>query len=155
VELSEETPNGLSAGPTLAKRNEQCRLFCPEHLAVIQWESSEKQMSDGRANLKPIVKNDPRINRKGRPKSFDQLRALAQAIAQEEITGKNGQKLTVAEAILRRWAASPEPTLQKAFMEYAYGKAPDKIEGELTTKKAITLFYDHERPGRRGKLTAT
>lgn len=30
-----------------------------------------------------FVKSDPRINRKGRPKSFDGLRALAQEIAHE------------------------------------------------------------------------
>ena len=37
-------------------------------------------------NRKPggkFVKGDPRINRNGRPKSFDALRALAQEIAHE------------------------------------------------------------------------
>ena len=35
----------------------------------------EKQR-DGRANLRPFVAGDPRINRRGRPKSFDQFKAI-------------------------------------------------------------------------------
>lgn len=35
----------------------------------------EKTVND--SNLKPFQKGDKRINRKGRPKSFDALRALA------------------------------------------------------------------------------
>jgi len=78
--------------------------------------------------LKPFVKGDPRINRKGRPKSFDALRALAQSIAHEPITEVNGHKATVAEMILRKWATSGNPQLQRAFIEIAFGKVPDKIE---------------------------
>jgi hypothetical protein len=60
----------------------------------------------------------------------------------------NGRTMTRAEAMLRIWSASKEPTLQKAFMEIAFGKVPDKIEGELLTKKTLTLYYGHERPDR-------
>ena len=58
--------------------------------------------------LKPFVKGDPRINRKGRPKSFDQLRSLAQQIAHEvakaggEPVIIDGHSVTVAEAIMRQ-----------------------------------------------------
>lgn len=81
-----------------------------------------------------FVKGDPRIWRKGRPKSFDALRRLAQQIAHETVT-KEGQPLiieghvaTVSEMILRQWAHSKEPQLQKAFMEICYGKVPDRQE---------------------------
>lgn len=84
---------------------------------------------------KPFAKGDPRINRKGRPRSFDALRELAQQIAHEEATTKDGDTLTasghvvtVAEAIMRRWASSGNPQLQRAFIEVAFGKVPDSIE---------------------------
>lgn len=87
-------------------------------------------------NLKPFKKGDPRINRSGRPKSFDQFRHLAQEIACE---GGN------AEKILRRWYSSAEPSLQKAFIEYAFGKVPDKIEATgLENKTTLVLHFDHE-----------
>jgi hypothetical protein len=79
-------------------------------------------------NLKPFKKGDVRINRRGRPKSFDALRELAQSIAHEKITEVNGHGATVAEMILRKWASSPNPILQRAFIETAFGKVPDKLE---------------------------
>lgn len=85
-------------------------------------------------NLKPFKKGDPRINRNGRPKTFDAARELAQAIA-HEVAQANGadvviekHKVTVIEAILRKWASSKDPRLQMAFVEYAYGKPPTKTE---------------------------
>lgn len=90
------------------------------------------------ANLKPFKKGDVRINRKGRPKSFDAFRELAQAISHEEAKSGGGQLVinnhvvTVAEAILRQWAQSKDPRLQMAFIEVAYGKAP--VRNEITGK---------------------
>ena len=75
-----------------------------------------------------FVKGDKRINRKGRPRSFDEVRKLAQAISHEEAKDADGNVSTVADAILRQWAQSKEPILQKAFIEYAFGKVPDKLE---------------------------
>lgn len=86
-------------------------------------------------NRKPgtFKKGDPRINRKGRPKNFDATRELAQSIAHEVATKSDGSPVvieghiaTVAEMILRQWASSKNPQLQKAFVEYAFGKVPDR-----------------------------
>ena len=88
-------------------------------------------------NLKPFVKGDKRINRKGRPKSFDALRALAQQISHETVD-VGDKKLTVTEAILRQWAQSKNPILQKQFIEIAFGRVPDNMElnqkGEIIIK---------------------
>ena len=91
-------------------------------------------MAEGGVTGKGFVKGDPRINRKGRPKSFDALRELAQQIAHEEALSNgnpvviNGHVATVAEMILRQWAASKNPQLVKAFIEIAFGKVPDKVD---------------------------
>ena len=78
------------------------------------------------------------INRKGRPKSFDALRELAQQIAHEEAKAGDkaivigNHKVTIAEAILRSWASSKNPQLQRAFVEIAFGKVPDALD--ITSK---------------------
>lgn len=78
-------------------------------------------------NLIPFKKGkDSRRNTKGRPKSFDALRKLAQQIAHEEVTDKKGETLTVIEVIMRQWAKDPK--LQAKFIEYAFGKVPDAVE---------------------------
>ena len=90
---------------------------------------------------------DPRINRNGRPKSFDQLRALAQQIAHETAkAGGNtvvidGHSVTVAEAVIRQWFQSKEFAKQKAALEIAFGKVPDTID--ITSKgERITGFVN-------------
>ncbi|MGH8092271.1 MAG: hypothetical protein ACREIF_02195 [Chthoniobacterales bacterium] len=92
---------------------------------------------------KGFVKGDARINRKGRPRGFDELRKRAIEIALESVC--SGSDVTTIDAILRSWAFSPEPTLQKAFVEIAYGKVPNKIEmNPLENKTRIILKHAHE-----------
>ena len=100
---------------------------------------------------KGFTKGDPRINRKGRPKSFDALRELAQMIAHERagVISRDGHELTVAEAILRQWAQSKNPQLQRAFIEIAFGKVPDRTEltgadGE-SLQHTINVVYQEKR----------
>lgn len=81
-----------------------------------------------KANLKPFKKNNPetgekdeRINRQGRAKSFDELRALFQEIANEEvIEGK--EKKTRLRKIGETLARSQKS--MKDFLEFGYGKVP-------------------------------
>lgn len=82
------------------------------------------------------------INRKGRPKSFDALRELAQQIAHEPTDAEiNGHTVTRAELIMRQWAQSKNPVLARAFIEIAFGKVPDELKVQLT--KVILDWGDH------------
>lgn len=101
--------------------------------------NTEANTGKKKTNGKPFSKGDPRINRKGRPKSFDALRDLAQQIAHEVALRGNeekgyveilfrGHKVTIAELILRQWAQSGKPELQRGFIEVAFGKVPTQIE---------------------------
>lgn len=102
-------------------------------------------MSDKPGTFK---KGDPRINRKGRPKSFDALRALAQQIAHERsgAIAKDGHELTVAEAIMRQWAQSKNPQLQRAFIEVAFGKVPDRTELTGADGAPINIIVEWDTP---------
>lgn len=86
------------------------------------------------ATGRPFTKGDPRINRKGRPKSFDALRELARQISHEEAQSGgqpiviNGHTVTVAEAMLRQLAQSKNPKDRQLFIEIAYGKVPNPVE---------------------------
>ena len=90
----------------------------------------------------PFVKGDPRINRKGRPKSFDKLRALAIDMATEPALDKNGNPILIhgkpvtnAQAILYQWLTDKK--LQKDFIEVAFGKVPQAVE--LTGRDGGTI----------------
>ena len=116
---------------------------------------TKQRNTNSLANLRPFVAGDRRINRRGRPKNFDAFRELAQAIAHEKTDGDNGETITIVESILRSWAKSKEPTLQKAFIEYAFGKVPDKLETTgLEDKTTLILHYAHERPDLLGERSS-
>ena len=91
-------------------------------------------------------KNDPRINKNGRPKDFDAMRTLAQEIAHEKAKTKEGAAIvfashsaSVVEVILRQWAKSGDWQRQKGFIEIAFGKVPDDVKVNATA--VIELRY--------------
>ena len=110
-------------------------------------EVSNTDANTGKVPGGPFRKGDPRINRKGRPKSFDQLRSLAQEIAHEAAKQGNqpvvidGHAVTVTEAIMRQWAMSKDPRLQQKFIEVAYGQVPSvtRLEGQDGGPIQITI----------------
>jgi len=86
--------------------------------------TAPKQQPPGKKKVPgvPFFPGDPRINRKGRPRTFDTLRALAQQIATE--MSSSGSSMSNVEAIMRDWAYSSDVRKQQIFVEYAYGKVP-------------------------------
>jgi hypothetical protein len=96
---------------------------------------------------RPFCRGDSRINRAGRPKGFDEVRALAQKIAGEDVVGADGNTITRAELLLRQWSRSKNPTLQKLFVEIAFGRVPPtKVEAKgLEPKRTLILHWPHER----------
>jgi hypothetical protein len=114
--------------------------------------TTQQQPKPGGATGKGFVKGDPRINRKGRPKSFDALRSLAQEIAHEAAKQGNqpvvidGHVVTVTEAIMRQWAMSKDPRLQQKFIEVAYGQVPSvtRLEGQDGGPMVIKVIYENE-----------
>ena len=100
-------------------------------------------------NLQPFQgnqdgKKDPRINRGGRPKSFDAARKLAQAKMNEPATDasgqpivKNGHIVTNAEMFFEAWMKSKD---RKSFAEFAYGKVKEEIEVNANVKMSWKDF---------------
>lgn len=96
------------------------------------------------ANRNPPVngfdKRPQAINRKGRPKSFDKLRELAQQLSHEVIEGKDGARQTAVEMILRKLAMeNPE-----RFLEIAYGKVPQPVDVSMTGSVTIELNWPED-----------
>ena len=76
-------------------------------------------------HLTPFKKGDKRINRGGRPKSFDKLRKLAIKIAAEEAANTGMSRV---QLMLTAMASSKNPSDRKLFLEYAYGKVKEQVD---------------------------
>jgi hypothetical protein len=96
--------------------------------------TAKKQRSKG----KPFIKGDPRINRNGRPRSFDFIRELAQQIGDE--VDPNIKK-TNAEIVLRRLMKDDGDK----FIEVAYGKTPQTLNLEVD-QKPKTIIIRESKP---------
>jgi hypothetical protein len=118
---------------------------------------NEAQQQKPRAGVtgKGFVKGDKRINRRGRPRSFDELRKLALQIAAENVIDAAGNNITRAEQLLRSWAKSRVPALQLAFAAYCWGKPPEKLEvNKLEPRTRLILHYGNELPAREASASA-
>jgi len=94
-------------------------------------------------NLVPFTKGDARINRNGRPKNLDAMREMARELGYEPVDIRQDQDaMTCIEAIFRDWMKSKNFHKQLAFVQYAFGKVPDKLEVNREGNRVIIEWGD-------------
>jgi len=77
--------------------------------------------------LRPFVKGDPRINRKGRPRSYEQLRRRILLFLAEQDESGAGTRLDV----LLRQLAEDDPAL---LLAYGFGRPPLAVDATVTAQ---------------------
>lgn len=94
-----------------------------------------------------FTKGDPRINRRGRPRTFEAFRKLAVKIAGEQA---DEEEITRAVKMLRDMARSRAPADRALFLAYAYGKPRETVDinipGATITLNWRTLEKDEDKP---------
>ena len=87
---------------------------------------------------KPFVKGDKRINRGGRPKSFDALRKLAQKIAGELPEESDVTRVT---EMLIEMSKSKNPSDRALFLAYAFGKPKEELDIKNSGETKVIIEY--------------
>lgn len=101
------------------------------------------------SSLKPFARNDPRINRDGRPKDSIGLAELARRIGHEKavakdgalLLGPDGKPMTIIEMILRDMAH--DPRRQEIFLDRAFGKVPTTTQLLGNDGEPVTLLVEY------------
>ena len=103
-------------------------------------------MTPNENNLIPFTRGDSRINRNGRPKNLDAMRELTKQLGYEPVDIRaDPDAMNHLEAILRDWMTSKNFQKQLAFIQYAYGKVPDKIEVNREGNRIIVEWQDSSK----------
>ena len=93
--------------------------------------SNTADNSEKKVRGKPFTKADPRINRLGRPKSFDEARKAAVSMFDQKVvvTLPDGKKVAMSrfEMLMMDWITSRNYQKQAKAIEVAYGKGADNV----------------------------
>lgn len=96
---------------------------------------------------KGFVKNDPRINRKGRPKNSDELKALGLSLLHEPARDKDGNPVVIdghvatnLEMVLRRMMSDKRQS--EALLDRVFGKVPNTTQIEGKDGGPIVVRWD-------------
>ena len=102
--------------------------------------------------LKPFTKGDPRINRNGRPKNSDQLKALGMSLLHEPARDKDGKPVVIdghvatnLEMVLRRMMADKKQSSD--LLDRVFGKPPSvtQVEGSDGGPVKLVVEYVNKR----------
>ena len=112
---------------------------------VITAENSQPQKT---VRGKPFVKNDPRLNKKGRPrvpKNAQELNKLLAQIAAEEITNPNtGEQVRRIDALLRSMFTSKAPADRQYVIDRMFGKIPQATDVTIEDKTIVVDLIEDD-----------
>lgn len=105
-------------------------------------------------NSQPFTKGDPRINRRGRPKTSEDLKALGMALLHEPARDKDGNPVVIdghvatnLEMVLRRMMQDKRQAAD--LLDRVFGKVPSPIDitskGERITGYAAVTPDDWDK----------
>lgn len=92
---------------------------------------------------KPFTKGDPRINRKGRPKSGQAFAEYVRQFMEAEDETKGTIVAEMMEVAVKK-ARQGQYQFWEALVNRAYGKVPDKVEMNTQEKPDLSKLTNEE-----------
>lgn len=97
---------------------------------------------------------DPKINRKGAPRQFDDLRQAVLDIFGEDVVSNAGLKFDQAEFMLRQWILSGDFQKQNRALEIGFGKVPDEVRHRSDEGAFVQRHLDKFTDGELQRIQA-